>query len=143
MNNRIKALATHLEVKGSGIEPSRYGDNQFENDGQEWLVLTDREATKAARDQIRDSLWAFNYSFLRCHLRRGIDSDAMEKSVKHMQETLCESCNEAIFALIGDFSHFVNDAISADGRGHFLSPYDGEEQEVKVGKTMYFLYRLN
>jgi hypothetical protein len=67
----------------------------------------------------------------------------MEKSIKLMQETQCEGCNEAIFALIGDFNHFVDDASAADGRGHFLSSYDGEEQEVKIGKTMYFLYRTN
>ena len=34
---------------------------------------------------------------------------------------------------------FIEDAISSDGRGHFLSPYDGEENE----EGDYFIYRIN
>lgn len=142
--NKVRALAKHLDVKPSEVEESRYDSNILVAEGQEWRVLTDREADKAAKEAIRDSLWAFNYSFLSCHFRRGIDNSSdMERSIRHMQKTMCESCNEAIFALIGDFNYFVNDAIASDGRGHFLSSYDGEEQEVTIGKTMYFLYRQN
>jgi hypothetical protein len=51
----------------------------------------------------------------------------------------CESGNSAMLGLIQDHDAFVEDAISADGRGHFLSNYDGEE--VKQGE--YFIYRVN
>ena len=30
-----------------------------------------------------------------------------------------------------------------DGRGHCLSPYDGEEHEVQVDGVWYFIYRTN
>ena len=38
----------------------------------------------------------------------------------------------------GDQEGFVEDAISADGRGHFLSSYDGGEFEscIKVNETL-------
>jgi hypothetical protein len=43
----------------------------------------------------------------------------------------------------GDYRLFFKDAILADGRGHFLSSYDGEETEIKVGKTWFYIYRQN
>lgn len=38
---------------------------------------------------------------------------------------------------------FVNKAIEADGRGHFLSKYDGAEHEVIVDDVLFFIYRIN
>ena len=55
----------------------------------------------------------------------------------------CESSNEAVKSLIEDFDHFVDDAVLTDGRGHFLSSYDGEENEVKINNTWYYIYRTN
>jgi hypothetical protein len=34
---------------------------------------------------------------------------------------------------------FVEEAVSADGRGHFLSSYDGEENE----QDGFYIYRIN
>lgn len=52
----------------------------------------------------------------------------------------CESANEIVFLpIIEDFEDFVSDAIDADGRGHFLSTYDGEEVEHEG----FYLYRVN
>ena len=59
-----------------------------------------------------------------------------------MQGKLCESANELVLALIDDMDKFVSDAISSDGRGHFLSYYDGEEQEIYIEGTTFFYYRL-
>jgi hypothetical protein len=41
--------------------------------------------------------------------------------------------------LIKDVDHFVCDAISSDGRGMFLSPYDNEEQEKGINGITYFV----
>lgn len=38
---------------------------------------------------------------------------------------------------------FIQAAISADGRGHFMSSYDGEENEVTVNDQTFYIYRLN
>lgn len=48
--------------------------------------------------------------------------------------------NEHILLLIDDLDDFVEEAIRLDGRGHFLSSYDGAEIELEDG---YFAYRIN
>lgn len=40
------------------------------------------------------------------------------------------------------FNHCL-DVIRADGRGHFLSSYDGEENSVTIDGIEYFIYRIN
>jgi hypothetical protein len=35
----------------------------------------------------------------------------------------------------------MEEAISADGRGHFLNHYDGGEEEAEVGGTTFYAYR--
>lgn len=34
-------------------------------------------------------------------------------------------------------------AIRADGRGHFMSSYDGEENEEIVEGETFYIYRIN
>jgi hypothetical protein len=140
MPNRIKALAKLLEVSESEIESN--DNNQFSMGRQEWLVLTDEEADSMAEDYIRSSLWAFNLSFLQAHFKKEIFSTALE-SIEKMQRDLCEDSNEIIFCMISDFDHLVSDAVLCDGRGHFLSPYDSVEEEVKIDNIYYYLYRTN
>ena len=62
-----------------------------------------------------------------------------EEDIDRLRGDSCESCNEALLKLIDDFDDFVEQAISADGRAHFLNSYDGEE--IEEGE--YFLYRVN
>lgn len=50
-----------------------------------------------------------------------------------------EDSNDDFMKLIQDFDEFVSDAEKSDGRGHFLSSYDGEENEVDG----YYIYRTN
>ena len=125
---RVLALAHHLsnydweDVEG-------YIDNDY-------LVYTDEEADEAVREYIEETVWAFSPTFLQAHT--GVDSD----TIKQMQENMSESANEAITAMIKDFDHFVDDAVSSDGRAHFLSTYDGEETTVQVDRTVYYIYRI-
>lgn len=140
--NKKQALAKFLEFTTDdqldSIEESRYQDNLFEVDGDEYLVLTDDEADEAAKEHILDSLWAFNADFIASHANANLDKGAIE-ALQEMQGKLCESANPIVKAMIKDIDHFVDDAINCDGRGHFLSPYDGEENE----SGEYFIYRIN
>ncbi len=117
-----------------GIE-SGWSENSFTVDGGEYLVLTDSEADEKAAEYIADSLWAFNADFL------SGETD-LDSAVFTALQPQCESANDAVTALINatcGMSSFVESAISADGRGHFLSFYDGNE-----GKSGdYFIYRVN
>lgn len=42
-----------------------------------------------------------------------------------------------------DKDALIEDAIRIDGRGHFISGYDGEEHEERVNGVTYFIYRTN
>jgi len=133
-------LAKHLGVSVDDAE-SYIGDDDY-------LVLTDEEADDRVHDEIAELVWAFTPSFLAVHTR------VTEEAIKKLQE-MCEDANEPLTAMIKDFDWFVEDAVRSDGRGHFLSGYDGNEYEVcytsaerdgnayKVKDTYYYIYRRN
>jgi hypothetical protein len=39
--------------------------------------------------------------------------------------------------------NFIVEAIGADGRRHFLSSYDGGEEEIIIDGEYFYCYRLN
>ena len=127
-----RRLAEFLECDVDDIETS-YDDSTFELGNKEYLLLTDSEAYVRARDNIKDSIWAFSSWFLASH--SGLD----EEIIKHLQEK-CEGANDVLLKSIKDIEFFVADAIACDGRGHFLSSYDGNEQQINDN---LFLYRTN
>jgi hypothetical protein len=96
------------------------------------MVLTDAEAQDKVAESIKETLWAFNPDFLARH--SGIDREVFER----LQDS-CETANDAIFKLIKNFDDLVEDAVGTDGRGHFLSGYDGNENE----QGDFYLYRTN
>lgn len=130
--DELKVKALMLSQDLSEEDAQRYFDDK------DYLVFTDEEADEMAADYIKDSLWAFNASFLAGET--GID----EEVFKAIQDNnRCESNNEAISRLIDDMDSFVKAAISADGRGHFMSSYDGNETEVNIDGQTFYIYRIN
>lgn len=111
-------------------------DGDVERDG--YIVLTDEEADEKAKQYILDSVWAFNASFLASFT--GFDQEVFEAIQKNNR---CESNNDAILALIDDEDGFVEEAIRADGRGHFMNTYDGHENEERVNGETFYIYRIN
>lgn len=132
---RIAALAKFLGVDKDEIGPG-WDDTSYKIGNQEYLVLTDAEADKRTEEDIKGSLWAFNADFIIEHSK--LPYEALEM-VKSFQEAKSEGANETIEALIEDMGEFVAAAIQADGRGHFLSHYDGAENE----EGGFFIYRTN
>jgi hypothetical protein len=140
--NRVKALASFLGCEEDEITPQiPWGDDkiavQFDAPGGEYLVLTDGEASFLAKEKILESAWCFQPHFLKSHFREEVfenagDEDELMESLAEVTGRLCESANGLIKALIADKNEFVQDAIEADGRGHFISGYDGEEHEELV-----------
>jgi hypothetical protein len=134
--NKIEALAEHLDIGVEDIE-NVLNEDVYCYGREEYLVLDESEAQEKAVDYIRETLWAFSPSFLAWHIGNG--DKAIEEMIKCAQEK-CEGCNDALLALVGDkIDELIDSAIASDGRGHFISFYDGEEHEV--GK--YYIYRIN
>lgn len=132
--SRRKALALYLEIDESEINEGN-NETNFEIGREEYMVLTDTEADEKAADYIKESLWAFNASFLSSY------TDLPEEMFSGMQDK-CESANPAFLKCVeraGGLAGFVEQAISADGREHFMSSYDGEENE----QGQFFIYRVN
>lgn len=137
MKSRVKALSLHLECDESEIEvfPG------FSVGDREYLVLTDKEANDKTIDDIEDHLWAFNAQFMADET--GIDRLVF---VALQESQRCESNNEAVRRLVGSRASFLRlarSAIKCDGRGHFLSGYDGGESESVAGGVKYYIYRTN
>lgn len=139
MKNKKEALEMFL-----GEEVENLCDNIFESEsGEEYMVLTDDEADIEVENRIRESLWAFNADFILKHMSAYRNTTAKQDkdiifALEQMQRTLCETANELVYALIEDYEQFVEDAIEIDGRGHFISMYDGEENE----QNGFYIYRM-
>lgn len=137
-NEKIRAIEAYTEstvIKNDG--------QHFEmEDGTEWLVLDNDEANKLTREEIEDSLWAFNPDFIVRHmpnfgkLTKKQESDLIG-ALGQIQGSLCEDCNPSLSAIIEDMDDFVGDAIASDGRGHFLARYDEVEVELENGLYAY------
>lgn len=114
-----------------------YGLKTCEIDGTEYAIARDYDqAEQACAEYIEDTVWAFNADFLASHIK-ALDADDIER----LRGDKCESCNDALLKLIDDVDAFVGDAITTDGLGHFLSPYDGEM--VELDGTDILLFRIN
>lgn len=142
MKNKIKALAQHLGCNKSEIVQSIYNENSYEYGSQEYLVLTDDEADEALVENVKESLWAFNPDFLGSWLK------CPSKAVKAIQDNdQCESNNKVFLDWLDDVGEDIESlaeqAGREDGRGHFLSSYDGQETEETVERETYYIYRQN
>ena len=135
-DEQVQALAKHLDLDNEDLRMIEESNDYYSFGGRDYLVLTDDEADEKAKEYILDTAWAFNSSFLSCHSKGDVD----EEVFKVLSEK-CESSNDAVLSLIDDKDDFVNDAISSDGRGHFLSQYDGNENEEEINGTTYYIYK--
>ena len=131
MDNKIKTLAQFIECEVDEIERV-YSASTFEHGNREYLVLTDDEADERAKEYIEESIWAFSSWFLASHT--GLD----EEIIKHLQDK-CESANDVLLNAVKDIDAFISEAIGCDGRGHFMSNYDGHEEELND----LYIYRTN
>jgi len=138
-SEKVRALQSHLGLDNDEVNEMTLEDGfLYHVQGNEYKVLTDDEADEEVKEYIQESVWAFNPSFLSAHAKDGIDEDVF----KVLSEK-CESSNEAVKSLIKDFDDFVDDAVLSDGRGHFLSSYDGHEHEVEINGNYYYIYRIH
>jgi len=135
------------EIELLFVEPmgwSHHGLPVVKVDGVEYAVAeTDEEADRAAKEAAKESLWAFRTGFLARYV--GLN-ESQEKAIRAMQDKLCEDAQPIIEKLLGDqLDECLEDAIATDGRGHALSPYDGDEhdgEDIHPALTGKIVYRL-
>ena len=130
---KVKAVAEFMKLNEHDAKSITHtADDYYTFANEEYMVLTEDEADDKVKEYIKETVWAFNPTFIADH--SFIDQIVIEK----LQEA-CESANEALLKLIKNFDDFVEDAVRADGRGHFLAGYDGNENE----QGDFYLYRTN
>ncbi len=114
-----RALAAHFNLTGAldeQIEQTGHNSDLYTVEGEpgEYLVLTDSEADDMADQQL---------------------------------ESYIDECvlTEIPAAYQSYFNREVwkRDALISDGRGHFISGYDGEEHEVQIDGEWFYIYRVN
>lgn len=131
---KIEALAKHLECDIGDLTEQDFDSNCFKIQNELYLVLTDSEADELAKENILETIWAFNANFLAAH------SDLDPNDIQLIQDNgKCEDNNKLLTKLINDLDHFVDDAIRCDGRGHFLATYNNNEEFMEG----YYIYRTN
>jgi len=143
-SDRQIALAEYLIDSGEfdlqelldGILSSTAYDETFSVGNREYKVLTDEEADTEVYERIEQDVWAFRPEFIIAHSKL---PSAASEMVASYQESKSEDANEVLKALIEDFQAFVDDAVRADGRGHFINNYDGEENEW----GNFYIYRMD
>lgn len=149
MNTREQALREFLKLEESDIVvPDVYENNLYKFGDKEYLVLTEEEANEKARYVIEQELWAFQPQFILSHNENTQDMNNWEydeaiQALSAAQSKSAETLNGLVRCLITDLDEFVEDAISEDGRGHFLADYDSYEEEQEVDGVTYYIYRRN
>lgn len=141
----VLALCSFLDCQPDDLTTlphDHYGLSVYGFGSSEYAIGADEDANQAAIDYIRDTVWAFNAGFIltECDL-----PSELEDAIRAFQEEKCESANDALLALVEKcckstsgsegIEAFADSAIAADGRGHFLSSYDGNENEETVSTS--------
>lgn len=150
-DEKKQALKQFLSIPDedmNDIKVTQWDKNIVEIYGQEYLVLTDMEADDRAKQDILNSLFAFRADFILKHCSTYDEMSTWEfdkarEALEKIQGHFAEGINALVKALISDIDKFVEDAICADGRGHFISHYDGRENEEEVNNVTYYIYRMN
>lgn len=138
---RINALKKFLEyenreeVSKNKIIQTYYDEHTFDYFNNYYMVLTDEEADEKTKEHINKNLWTFNSDFIINHSSI-LDHDKPSRQIIEVIQKQYENGNESIKKLIDNIDEFVESAIKHNGRGYFLSGYDGEERTV----NNFFIY---
>ena len=148
--HKTEALMKVLGVEAGGEDVPEYDESteEFTYGREAYIVLTDEEADERAKANMRETLWAFQPSFLSSYVP-ALSSDAAQKAWSELAGRMCEGANPIVEGMLGSrIDEFMDDAIRADGRAHFMNTYDDREEEVTVtdpdgvSHTLY-VYRMN
>lgn len=118
-SNPHLALAAHLEVDASEVEPTKYDETEFTCQGAEYRVLSESERETAADA----ALESYIDECLLAEVPKGSLGDTLRQYF--------------------DRDAWKRDALLSDGYGHTLNGYDGSEEEQKIDGVWFYIYRVN
>lgn len=102
---------------------------------QTWGIGTDVQMQESAEEEVKERIWCFNTGYIVDFLQEKNLDLAGQKffdSIRGIQEKLNEDANPVLLRLIGtNIKEFIANSIKDDGRGSFLSSYDGQEFRTK------------
>ena len=140
-NQRINALAAGLDVDADTIKQSDYGDNCFDVDGDEYLVLTEDEAYEYAKDDIK-AVWddlgieSFTESFRDWIMDNAVDSEWFEDWIHedmeaYVDDIASEDSDEFKNRLIEEMydAKILTDADFENGRLNSNVDFDAKREE--------------
>jgi hypothetical protein len=110
---KIRALAAHFKVSTDEINEERGDYFTVDSEPGEYAVLTDEEANERWEEYLDSYIDDCILEGKDGALAKYFDRDAWKDDARH------------------------------DGRGHCLSPYDGEEHEIKIDGEWIYIYRTN
>lgn len=126
-----------------------YGLPVYQTDEGEFAVADNIEqAERAVKEYIENTMWAFNADFIAQFTPvNSIDRAALIEALQVVQAKCCEGANALVLALVAHkIDNFVEAAIQADGRGHFLNGYDSREyrgEDIDPSFKGKLAYRIN
>ncbi|AXQ67688.1 hypothetical protein KIOSHI_267 [Bacillus phage Kioshi] len=136
---------------GEEQEERLYTFLQEELSHNEFVVLDSLTVDVYLLETQKENLFAYNINHIMNNLKQNValdiihnhddvSWDELRKSIQHAQENLCESANGLIQALT-DWKALILRGAEIDGNGHFISPYDGEEHEIKFEGLDLLVYK--
>jgi len=134
------ALVQMFDLSENDLEHVEINETSVTVQGINYIAGNDEQMDEKTYEYIKDSAWAFNKGFIIDHSSVLDNDEGSEQILSAIQEQ-CEGGNEAVLKLIDDFEEFADDAISADGRGHFLNNYNGAEEEASINGVYYYACR--
>ena len=118
--------------------------------GHEWIIGSDEQMQAWCSYEIKRSIWSFRPEYLMNFINEEykLEPELVEYDNQDLMATLellveeCEPASPILRAAISEnMQDFINSAIRDDGRGHFLSRYNGEERSVKITGDIVYLYK--
>ena len=135
------ALALNLELSINEIEDiEEEDDNRWACQGSEYFSGSEEDITERVKEYIEQSLWAFNASFL--HSYSSISNTSTWLTIMEPIQQQCEGGNDAVKELVGwddNADEITEDAIAADGYGHFLNSWDGTHDSIEISGETYII----
>jgi len=129
------ALAKFVNCDTSEIVKNVDYEGVYEAQGKIYAILTPEESDAEFKEEIKQSLWAFNANFLEKFM------PLKQKDILSIQESSCESSNDAFLALVGDkFDALCEETRKTDGVGHILNRYDSKEYSQEHDGQKFNLY---